>query len=407
MKVAYLTTQYPAVSHSFIRREILAVEQAGAQVLRYSIRRSADMLPDPADQAEAARTVAVLGQGALNLLAAFFLLMITRPLAVLRGAGTAWKMYWHSGHGSVRHLAYLVEAAWLVRSWRAARVDHVHVHFGTNPTAVARIARRMGGPTYSFTVHGPDEFDNPLGLDLRGKIADARLCVGISSFGRSQLMRWADYRDWHKIAVVRCGIDDDFASPAECDPIPEAPELCCVARLSGQKGIPFLIDAAERLHRAGRDFHLTLVGDGELRSEVETHIAAAGLQQRISITGWASGAEVRARLIAARAMVLPSFAEGLPMVIMEALALGRPVVTTAIAGIPELVDAQCGWVVPAGDVDALVEAINQVLDASPEELAVKGDTGRLRVLGRHLSSSNGKALLELLNGTGVLHEARS
>jgi len=395
MKVAYLTTQYPAVSHSFIRREILAVEAAGAQVFRYSIRRAADTLPDPADREEAAKTTAVLAKGSVKLLFAFTALTLSRPIAMARALACAWGMYRHSGHGLVRHLAYIVEAAWLVRAWKSAAVDHVHVHFGTNPTAVARLARKMGGPDYSFTVHGPDEFDNPLGLDLRGKIADARFCVGISSFGRSQLMRWARYEDWGKINVIRCGVDDGFANPAQISTVPAALELCCVARLSGQKGIPFLLDAAKRLHQAGRDFHLTLVGDGELRKEAEGQIAAAGLHDRVTITGWASAAEVRDRLLAARAMVLPSFAEGLPMVIMEALALGRPVVTTAIAGIPELVDSGCGWLVPAGDVDALVKSIAQVLDASPEELAVRGEEGRRRVLARHLSSANGAELYDL------------
>jgi len=397
MKVAYLTTQYPAVSHSFIRREILAVEAAGAEVLRYSIRPAPAILPDPADQKEAARTTVVLRQGKARLIRAFLTQTMQHPITMISALRCGWGMYRQSGHGFIRHAAYLVEASWLVRAWKAARIDHVHVHFGTNPTAVARLARKMGGPDYSFTVHGPDEFDNPIGLDLRGKIADARLCVGISSFGRSQLMRWARYQDWNKIVVIRCGIDALFAERPDNTPIPDSPRLCCVARLSGQKGLPLLIDAITHLHRAGRDFHLTLVGDGEMRSEIEAQIAAAGMQHCVTITGWASADDVRTHLLASRAMVLPSFAEGLPMVIMEALALGRPAVTSAIAGIPELVDAQCGWLVPAGDVDGLVQALEQVLDSPSEELAAKGEIGRSRVMERHMASANGAALYRLLN----------
>jgi glycosyltransferase involved in cell wall biosynthesis len=174
-----------------------------------------------------------------------------------------------------------------------------------------------------------------------------------------------------------------------------AAELCCVARLSAQKGLPLLIDAAAQLRARNVAFHLTLVGDGEMRKEIEAAIADRGLAGTVTITGYLDSAGVRARLLAARAMVLPSFAEGLPVVIMEALALRVPVVTTAIAGVPELVDAACGWVVPAGSVDALCDAMEAALTADPQRLRDMGEVGRTRVLARHDAGANGAAMAAL------------
>ena len=209
-------------------------------------------------------------------------------------------------------------------------------------------------------------------------------------------MRWSDPRDWSRIAVVRCGVDESFLDPDAPRPIPDAPWLCCVARLSAQKGLPLLIDAAAELKRRKIAFRLTLVGDGEMRAEIGKAIAANDLTDEIRITGWQSADEVRGHLLDARAMVLPSFAEGLPVVIMEALALGRPVIATAIAGTPELVDDACGWLIPAGSTEALVGAMIDALSLPIDRLEALGAEGRRRVLARHDSAANAKHLLKLI-----------
>lgn len=395
MKIAYLVNRYPAVSHSFIRREILALEASGVGVTRFSIRPFDRNLPDPADRLEAERTRVVVGQGIGTLILATVKLLFGRPAAFFRSLGIALKAFLDEPRRGWRQIFYLVEACWIAR--QLGGIDHLHAHFGTNPAAVARLVSCLTGIPYSFTVHGPDEFDAPGALDLRGKIADARYVMAISSYGRSQLMRWSDPVHWHKIRIVPCGVDRVFtqAIPPRAD---YGKTLCCVARLSAQKGIPLLIDAVAELAQRRDDLRIVLVGDGEMRGELETMIAARELSEIVSITGFVGAAEVRDILLSSRAMVLPSFAEGLPVVIMEALALETPVLVTAIAGVPELVDEDCGWVVPAGSVSALVEAMNAALDCDAERLAAKGRVGRERVLVRHDSAKIGASLATLFQG---------
>ena len=400
-----MTNRYPAVSHSFIRREIEAIEAEGAEVFRFSVR-AADRhnLPDDRDRAEFVRTYVLLDVGALRLLVEVLRVFARSPIRSMAALKVAFaKADWRP-LGLVRRIAYFAEAAILAHRMRKERIQHLHVHFGTNPAMVARIAAKLSGISYSFTVHGPDEFDAPVALDLRGKIADCAFCVAISSYGRSQLMRWSAFADWHKIELVRCGVDESFLNERDHPRLPDMPHLCAIARLSGQKGIPLLIEAAARLIDVGKSFRLTLVGDGEMRPEIEAMIRRLNLQDVVTITGWASSDIVIDHLVGSRAMVLPSFAEGLPVVIMEAMALERPVVVTAIAGTPELVDERCGWLIPAGSIDALVEAMSEAIDAPTDQLVAMGRDGRRRVLAQHDSRTNGQQLNELFHrhlGRGI------
>ena len=207
----------------------------------------------------------------------------------------------------------------------------------------------LGGPTYSFTMHGPEEFDAPRANCLREKIHHARFVVAISEFTRSQLYRWADYRDWAKIHVVHVGVSPMFLDHGPV-PVPSAPRLVNIGRIVEQKGQAILIQAAARLRDRGLDFELVIVGDGPMRGEIERLIEQLGLQgpgadHRLSEQPRSS----RKNSLAARALVLPSFAEGLPGVFFEALALGRPVISTYIAAHPELIESgsMAGWFPPA------------------------------------------------------------
>lgn len=395
LRVGYLINQYPKVSHSFIRREILALEAHGVEVDRFTVRPPGELV-DPDDRTEAGRTRVLLGGSVLGLLGLGLRELCTRPGPFLR----AWRLAVRLGRGSARgvprHIAYLLEAVRLRRWLAAADVPHLHAHFGTNSATVALLCRVLGGPGFSFTVHGPEEFDAPGPLALAEKIARAEFVVAISSYGRSQLFRWCPFDAWDKVHVVRCAVDGGWLAEPPTPVDATSRRLVCVGRLCEQKGQALLLAAAARLHAEGIDFRLVLVGDGEMRRPLEARIAEHGLGTRVEITGWASGDQVRAHLHGARALVLPSFAEGLPVVIMEALALGRPVLSTSVAGIPELVrPGENGWLVPAGDVDALTDAMRRVLTTDGATLTRMGQAGRLAVEARHRAATEADTLRAL------------
>ncbi len=394
MRVAYLINQYPKVSHSFIRREILALEALGTSVLRVASRGWRDAVVDPADEAERQKTHYLLQDGK-PLMAASLRAFLASPARFIAAARCAVGMARMSPRPWPVHLAYLLQACLLRELTRREGVTHVHAHFGTNGAEVAMLCARLGGPPYSFTVHGPEEFDMPAGLHLADKVGDAAFVAAISSFGRSQLYRWIPHAQWPKVQVVRCGVDEAFTQAAP-ESAPDSRMVVCVGRLCEQKGQLLLLSAAREMAQHGEDFELVLAGDGEMRPELERLIDEYDLRSRVRITGWVSGEQVRALLSQARALILPSFAEGLPVVIMEAMALGRPVVTTSIAGIPELVrDGKEGWLVPAGDCGALVTAWTELMHADAARLAAMGSSARERVTRRHSAAGGARKLMQL------------
>ncbi len=382
MRIAYFINQYPKVSHSFIRREILALERQGFTVSRIALRGWQDKVVDTEDIQEQAKTRYILQKGLLGLILAT-LACIRSPRRFFKALKYAVRLSLGSDRPLPYHLIYFAEACQLARWANAGSVEHIHAHFGTNSAEVAMLAGMLVNISYSFTVHGPEEFDRPQALKLGVKMAQAKFVVAISQYGRSQLYRWASFNDWPKVKVVHCGLEPAFFQVPE-EPIPVAPQLLCIGRLCEQKGQLLLVEATQRLKEKGVQFHLTLAGDGEMRSDIEALIGKYMLQEYISITGWISSSQVQRHLLNSQIMVLPSFAEGLPVVIMEAMALKRPVISTYVAGIPELVvPGETGWLCPAGDIDALVEAIQKVLSTSRHALQAMGEQGYQRVLNQH------------------------
>ncbi|TGD73967.1 colanic acid biosynthesis glycosyltransferase WcaL [Mangrovimicrobium sediminis] len=401
MKLAYLVNQYPKASHSFIRREILALESLGHSVSRFALRSDAADVVDAQDIAERERTRYILSGGPGQFARSLFACVRSAPLATLRAFIDACRIGWGSERGVLLHLAYFLEAAVLVQWCREAEVEHVHAHFGTNSTTIAMLARTMGGCAYSFTVHGPEEFDKAQFIALPEKIRQSSFTVAITSFCRSQLYRLVEHTHWDKIKIVHCGLDEDFlrATPLReaANDEEQVPVLTCVGRLCEQKGQLLLIDAVRELVSAGHQFRLVLAGDGPMRPEIERAIAEYQLQDVVAITGWISSAQVKTCIEQSKALVLPSFAEGLPVVLMEAMALGKPVLTTYIAGIPELVEeGRSGWLVPAGSRERLRQALEAVLAAPDEQCSQMGEVGRSRVLADHDAQREAQTLASYL-----------
>jgi len=401
MRLAYLVNQYPHPSHTFIRREIVALERLGERVTRLTVRRSSAPLVDAEDRTEADRTRVLLEAGAPALFWAAAAAAFTSPRRLARTCVAALAMAAGSRSGFWRHLAYLVEACLLLRWLRAESIEHVHAHFGTNATTVAMLCRMLGGPPYSFTVHGPEEFDRPETLDLGRKIAHAAFTVAISDFARSQLYRWCDAVHWPRIHVCRCGVDERFLSAPPIEPPPDR-RLVCVGRLAEQKGQLVLLQAARELVEQGENFEVLLIGDGPMRQQLERAIAQHGLETTVRLLGWRDAQGVREAIVRSRAMVLPSFAEGLPVVLMEALALGRPVIATQVAAIPELVQHRVnGWLVPPANVAALADAMREALHAPLELLARLGAAGARLVAQRHNTAVEAAKLRELFERGGA------
>jgi colanic acid/amylovoran biosynthesis glycosyltransferase len=384
IRLGYLTSVYGRASDTFIRSEVAALRAIGHEVRTFSIRRPAPSeLVSDAIRREQAETEAVLEVGIARLALATLSLAVRSPRKMLDAVRLASRIRRPGLKGHILPVVYLMEAAYLAGRLQVAGVEHLHNHIGENSAAVAMIAASIAGISYSLTIHGPGEFDRPMDLALGLKIARSSFVAAVTEFGRSQLYRWSDPSDWPKIRIVHCGVEPLFLD-RKTDLPPDAPHFACVGRLAEQKGQLVLVEAAGRLVAEGSELSITLVGDGPMRSAIEAAIARLGLQGRVRIAGWMGAEGVRDEILKSRALVLPSFAEGLPVVIMESLALGRPVISTYVAGIPELVEPEeCGWLVPAGSVEALAQAMREALASPPEELGRMGREGARRVAERH------------------------
>lgn len=398
MNVAYLINQYPAPSHSFIRREVVALRAAGINVHVFSIRRFKGSLVSSEDQRENRTTRVILERGRSWLVGNAIAALFASPRRMLRAIWMAVRMGWRSDPGVTRHLAYVAEASALVRWLGKFQIDHLHAHFGTNPAAVAMLCQVLGGPTWSFTAHGPEEFELGDAIALRPKIAAARFVVGISNFGITQLQNWCDAKDWPKLKLVRCGLDEAFFESPPTD-VPDVNKIVCVGRLCEAKMQHVLIDAIAQLVQRNVSVDLTLIGGGPTRDALERQVETLGLQSQVHFAGWCSEEQVRREITASRVKVLPSRAEGLPVAIMEAYALGRPVVSTTVAGIPELIEnGKSGWLVPPGQPEALADAIEAAMAAPVSTLNTMAEIGRQRVIDLHDARKNACVLAQLFAG---------
>ena len=394
MHIAYLVNQYPTVSHTFVRRELQALERLGFSVSRVSVRDTKSSVVDPLDVAEGEKTQILLNIPKCCL--AMIWVAVLRPFRLSSAFVCALRLWRNAGYGSPRQMAHLAEACRMVVLARKLGIEHIHAHFGTNSTSVAFLCRVLGGPPFSFTVHGPEEFDRAGAESLGVKVAAAKFVVVISHFGLSQLQRWCDRKDWSKIAVIRCGLDGSYLDQSPT-PVPSNNRLICVARLSEQKGLFALVEAATHLATEGQDFELVLVGNGPLQADLQQALNDSPAGSCVRFIGSQTQEQVQQWIGSSRCFILPSFAEGLPVVIMEAFALARPVISTFVAGIPELViSGENGWLVPAGAVDQLVAAMREALDKPADELYEMGLRGRNRVLKLHRVDESAKRLASLL-----------
>lgn len=378
-RIAYLTGEYPAVSHTFILREVLALRALGHDVRTCSIRRTGPEHHRGPDEKAAAETTFYVLDAAKNpaqLLSALGW-ALARPGRFWQTIRLALKTRPAGIKATVWQIFYLLEAMVLARHCTREGVTAIHNHFAMASSSVAMLASCLSGIPYSFTLHGPADFLDTGRWHLGEKIAQARFVACISHFCQSQGMLFSDARHWPRLHIVHCGVEPDRYAPADR---PAGHEVLFIGRLAAAKGVPVLLEAFAKARASCPKARLTLVGDGPARRALEARSRELGLSDAVRFTGYLSQDEVAAELARCDLFALPSFAEGVPVVLMEAMASARPVLTTRIAGIPELVeDGVSGRIVAPGDADLFAEAMVDILD-SPERAAEMGRAGRQKVM---------------------------
>lgn len=381
-RIAYLTGQYPNAGTTFIQLEVEELRRLGFDVDTFAVRKPAkDQLVDASIAEEHARTLYLFDGARSRWFGALLWAVFTRPMRFLSATRDVWTTTPAGVRARSKGIAYLLEACLLARELTRRQIRHVHNHISEASATVAMAAARLAGVRYSLTEHGSGIFFHPVAWGFGAKIAGAAFTACISDFCRSQCMLFAPRESWERIEIIHACIQPEFLA-AEPTPVPDHARLLFVGRLTPAKGVPFLVEAVRRLEAQGTRVELTLLGDGILRSELERELA--GLGERLRVLSWCPSEVVREELARTRCLVLPSLTEGLPVVIIEALAMHRPVIATQIAGIPELLgNGAGGWLIPAGSVEALERAIREALETPVAELERLAAVGAARVRAAH------------------------
>jgi len=381
MQLGYLVSRYPAISHTFILREVLELRRLGIAIDVASVngldRSLAELTSE--ERQESARTFYIKQTGALQALCAVFAAMALSPFAFFKALGFALRLAGSDVRKSAYMVFYLMEAVLVARWMRAKHLSHLHVHFATPAATVGLILTHLTDYTLSITVHGPDEFYDVPGYLLREKIEAARLLCTIGSYARSQLMKVSPITEWRKIAITPLGVDPTVFQPRPFRSNPDRFEVLCVGRLVPAKGQHVLLAAVRHLIQAKRSVLLRYIGDGPDRASLEKEVQRLGLEDSVCFEGAVNQDRIQHFYRTADVFVLASFAEGIPIVLMEAMSMEIPCITTWITGIPELIrDGIDGLLVPPADDVALATAITRLIE-EPVLRERLGVAGRARV----------------------------
>ncbi|HYL35013.1 MAG TPA: glycosyltransferase family 4 protein [Bryobacteraceae bacterium] len=388
VQIAYLVSQYPAVSHTFILREIRGLRALGLDVRVASVRaadRPFEQL-SAEEQEEQRATFYIKPAGPAALMAANLRMLLARPRSYLGALLYALRL-------GLSNILYFAEAGVFADWMRREGLSRVHMHF---TSTVGLFASRLGPMRTSVTIHGSDEFRDPARFHLREKVRAFDLVCAISEYGRGQLMRVSESRDWSKLRVVRLGVDAEIYAPRPFRYNPSPFEILCAGRLAPVKGHRVLIGAVARLIATNRTARLHLVGDGPERAALEEEVAQRRLAGQVIFEGWQSAERLRDLYAQADAFALASFDEGIPVVLMEAMAMEIPCVATRITGIPELIrDELDGLLVAPASEEELASALARLIDDADLRLRL-GRWARRRILECYDLNRNVAALADLL-----------
>lgn len=388
-RMAYFLSRYPAVSHTFFLKEIVGLRRLGFEIEVASVNppdRTVSELP-PLEAEEAGNTYCLKRTTIWETICVLVNITFAYPAVLFRGVRTTLTMGSWDLHRKIYALFYTVEAFLLGLWMKKHDLHHLHVHFGGSVATVAMVAAEIWKLDYSLTIHGPEEFYEVDYCYLPRKIEQARFVFCISDFCRSQLMKYCDPAHWNKMHVVRLGVDVDEFKPTPRNsnrPL----QIVCVGRLVPAKGQHILLRALSVLHAKGHDAKLVFVGSGPDMESLKQEASTNGLADRVIFRGALNHHQTREQLAEADLFALASFAEGIPVALMEAMAMSIPCVSTNVAGIPELIrDHVEGLLVPASSVEAMAAALESLL--TDRELRDRlGRSGRVRVMERYNLADN-------------------
>jgi len=356
LRLAYMTGQYPRATDTFIQREVATLRQLGYHVQTFSVRKPPDT-EQVGSETAAERSTTVYLLPPVDLLRSHLAQLLSAPRRYFSALALAIRNCPPGLRAMALQMAYFAEAAILARLMKKHSLSHLHNHLSDSSCSVAAIAAEMGAFTFSFTMHGPAEFYEPKLWWIDQKVRRSLFVNCISHFCRSQAMVFSPADCWEKLHIVHCGVDPKLFEMKKH--VGRGSKILFIGRLAAAKGLPVLLDAIARLESASLD----IAGDGPDREMLEKKTKLLGLSDRVRFLGYQSQSQVRELLHLTDVFVLSSFAEGVPVVLMEAMAAGVPVVATCIAGIPELVQHEhSGLLVSPGDVDATSNSIRQLLE---------------------------------------------
>lgn len=378
MKIAYFTGEYPRATDTFIQREVMGLRDLGIEVETFAVRKPSTQHAVGAEQqAERERTHYLLPPNVVQLLWSHLVLLIGDPSHYIDVLKLAFQTSQPGVQGLLYQIFYFAEAGLLAQQLKSKGISHIHNHIANSSCTVAMLAAALGKVPFSFTMHGPHIFFEPRRWRLDEKIKRAKFVACIGYFCRSQGMIFAPIEHWSKMTIVRCGLDLDLFQPVTHEG--QGNRLLYVGRLAVEKGLPVVLDSLSQLVATQPDITLTVVGDGADRPYLEQLTQDMGLQDQVEFVGYQSQAAVRNYLKETDIFVLPSFAEGIPVVLMEAMAMGVPVVATQIAGISELVEpGKSGYLVAPGKPESLAAAIAKLVTDADHRNQL-GQCGRQKI----------------------------
>lgn len=362
LRIGYFTGIYPRATDTFIQREVHGLRARGFDVLTFSVRMSGpDHDVSPEILSEKQNTFYVLPFNPIRVAMLNLRALATMPLRYWKTMRLAWRTARVGARGLLFQLFYFQEALLMAAQLQRHRIQHLHNHLGDASGTVTLLASKLADIGYSITFHGPHIFFDPANWALREKVKHSRFIVCISHYCRSQIMLYSDREDWGRLSIVHCGVN--LAHYEFRLARPHVKKLLYTGRLAAEKGIPVLFESLSMLCAQGYDFELTLVGDGPDRKVLMTLAQELGIANKTTFAGFANQDKVRDYLCASDVFILPSFAEGVPVSLMEAMACGIPVIATYVGGVTELVeDGRTGQVVYAGDPKSLQSAISRYLN---------------------------------------------